>query len=427
MPTSTHAALKGVFDSITSDISGSPGPGQAGQIHTAEDWSRLLSAITSAGLLPQSELLDASRDLSLPTNLAHLSKRLQSAHELTRAREVDGLFDGAVNRVRHLHGLLAEWELGALSPEHTARLLTIFQALRHRLSVCFSELRLWHDGVHAALGPESCQTLFWDLIDPVASEQVSPHAFQRDQMAAIEKRCTAMRVRTALVPPDPSLAAYNSAALPSAAKDAAASATKALMVDVVVGTDSAGTKCRVLRCQHAATWGDTARFLAWADATKQLSLSRHAPAYLGQEPCVHADAVGYPAHARVHLELVQGAPLSDGLQEGGMLTETSLLFRHWRREILEGLCHISAHTTFLLTHSIGLRHAIAMDDGCRIVFDHLEWGAEFPERKATPLYSANQQQSRDTPSMIAAATGVDISDDAAAVAAAAGAGASATV
>ena len=42
------------------------------------------------------------------------------------------------------------------------------------------------------------------------------------------------------------------------------------------------------------SWEDTARLLAWMDATKQLSLSRHAPAYLGHEPCVVAE-VGVPA------------------------------------------------------------------------------------------------------------------------------------
>lgn len=400
-----------------------PGGSYHPGIRTADDWSQLLSAISSAGLLPQPELLAASRDLALPANLQQFSRRLQAAHEPPRADAIDGLLDGAVNRVRHLHGLLAEWELGTLSAEQTARLLAMLEALRARLSASVEQLRLWHDGIHASLGPERCQSLFWDLIDPICSERQSAHTFQREQMGAIEKRCAKLKVKSALLPSDRVVAGGSCAAALSSASslggvgnaggagggpNSAVAAALAGQIDVVIGTvaEHNGLKVRVVRCPHSGvSWEDSARLLAWMDATKQLALSRHAPAYLGHEPCVAADVAGFPAHARWHLELVQGAPLSEGLLEGGALPESSLLFRHWRRELLEGLCHLSMHTTFLLPHAVTLGHAFAADEGCRIVFDNLAWGAEFPQRDFASQPSA-LQQALDTPSVLAAATGV---------------------
>ena len=194
-----------------------PGGSYHPGIRTADDWSQLLSAISSAGLLPQPELLAASRDLALPANLQQFSRRLQAAHEPPRADAIDGLLDGAVNRVRHLHGLLAEWELGTLSAEQTARLLAMLEALRARLSASVEQLRLWHDGIHASLGPERCQSLFWDLIDPICSERQSAHTFQREQMGAIEKRCAKLKVKSALLPSDRVVAGGSCAAALSSA------------------------------------------------------------------------------------------------------------------------------------------------------------------------------------------------------------------
>ena len=398
---SLPGAVASLFEEFAAVSGATAAPGGAGpQIRTSEEWAALLSAVTSAGLLPQPELLKASQDLALPASLSSLQTRLNGAYEPPRAPAIDGLLDGAVARVRHLHGLLAQWELSALSAEQTARMVLMIEALRGRLSASIAQLRMWHDGIHAALGPERCQSLFWDLVDPITSQQDSAHAFQREMLGPIEKRCAQVRVRTAQLPGDGDLPGKGGRGAVSLA------AAEAAGIDVSVGSAAGGPggkRVRVIRCPHAGVgWSETTRLLAWMDATRQLSLSRHAPAYLGHEPCVGAGA--YPAHARWHMELVGGATLADGLLEGGGLAETSLLFRHWRRELIEGLLHLSTHTTFLLPHSVTLAHAFAADDGCRIVFDHLAWGAEFPEpAEASP--PAALQQALATPANVAAASG----------------------
>ena len=165
---SLPGAVASLFEEFAAVSGATAAPGGAGpQIRTSEEWAALLSAVTSAGLLPQPELLKASQDLALPASLSSLQTRLNGAYEPPRAPAIDGLLDGAVARVRHLHGLLAQWELSALSAEQTARMVLMIEALRGRLSASIAQLRMWHDGIHAALGPERCQSLFWDLVDPI--------------------------------------------------------------------------------------------------------------------------------------------------------------------------------------------------------------------------------------------------------------------
>ena len=72
----------------------------------------------------------------------------------------------------------------------------------------------------------------------------------------------------------------------------------------------------------------------------------------------------------------------------GPLPESSLLFRHWRRELLEALAHLSAHTTFLLSDSVCLAHAYAADGGCRLV------RADAEARTCNPCMSAPGVSSR---------------------------------
>ena len=60
-----------------------------------------------------------------------------------------------------------------------------------------------------------------------------------------------------------------------------------------------------------------------------------------------------------------------------------------------------------------LSHALAADEGCRVVFDHLAWGAEFPESDFAAV-PPPLQQALATPSMLAAATGTATGDSAAA-------------
>ena len=358
-------AVAATFDAVVATTGARPEE-QGSVLRTSDDWAALLSALSTAGLLPQTELIAASRDLALPASLPNLARRLNVAHAPPRADKVDGLLDDAVHRVRHLHGLLAEWELGTLSAEQTARLVAMLEALRGRLATSVARLHDWHDGIHATLGPERCQTLFWDLLDPLAAERDRPHAFQREELGAIERRCAQLRVRTATLPAtEPQRGRFS--------------------IDVLVATsaDERASRLRIVRCPHAATsWEVAAKLHNAMDATRQLVLSRHAPAFLGHEPCVPPTGGGFPAHARWHLELVGGGTLDAALLEGGPLPETSLLFRHWRRELLEALHHLSAHTTFLLTRGVELCHVYAADGGCRLVLDGLSWGAEFPERPA---------------------------------------------
>ena len=312
--------------------------------------------------------------------------------------------------MRHLHALLAEWELSTLSADHTSRLLAMLGALRARLGASAAKLTLWHDGIHVGLGPERTQSLFWDLLDPTAAECLSPHAYQRGALAAIERRCAQVRVRSA------HLTAHAAAADAAAAAAAVGSGGLPRAADVVLGrarlaessdassglgrapravrSGAAGgdgeVGVRIVRCPHACvSWEMTASTMAAMDAARQLTLARHAPAFLGHEPCVPADArSGYPAHARWYLEQVEGDALNDALAVGGPLAESSLLFRYWRRELLEALLEISTHTSFLLRQPVSLAHVTVGADGCRVVLDGLQWGAEFPEREegahATP-------------------------------------------
>ena len=369
---SLPAAVASVFDAVAASSAAGAGSAQSG-IRTPEDWATLLSALSTAGLLPQTELLSASRDLALPATYAQLHRRLNNAHDPPRAEKLDGLLDNAVARVRHLHGLVAEWDLASLSADQSARLVAMLEALRTRIAASVGQLRNWHDGIHATLGPERCQTLVWDLLEPASAEAASAHAFQRENVGAIERRCAQLRVRGAMLPPDASTPT------PRSQHDAAARAA----IDVLIGDaiDERSFKVRVVRCPHAGvSYSETAVLLAAMDATRQLSLSRHAPAFLGHEPCVPASS-HYPAHAVWYLELLDAPTVAEGLLEGGALPESSLLFRHWRRELLEALAHLSAHTTFLLSQSITLAHVYAADGGCRLVLDGLAWGAEFPEHE----------------------------------------------
>lgn len=333
-PLSLPDAVAASFDAI---VALSPGATSGAQLHTSEEWTALLSSLTTAGLLPQAELLQASRDLALPASLSQLARRLTAAHAPPRAEKIDTLLDGTVARVRHLHALLAEWDLGNLSTDHTARLLAMLEGLRGRIDASVGKLGEWHKGIHATLGPESCQSLFWDLIDPVAAECISAHAFQRDNLSAIEKRCAQLRVRHPVFQPDSRLATTGSFSYG---------------IDIIIGSapEVRDLKLRAVRCPHTGTtWADASSLIAAMDAIRQLSLSRHAPAFLGVEPCMPADPrTGFPAHSRWCLEFLGAGTLAEGLLHGGVLAETSLLFRHWRREIVEAMCHVSTQTTFLV-------------------------------------------------------------------------------
>ena len=123
------------------------------------------------------------------------------------------------------------------------------------------------------------------------------------------------------------------------------------------------------------------------DATRQLALSRHFASFLGVE---RPTGTRYDEY---HIELFEGPSLAELRSTRGSLSEVSLLFLHWRRELIEALLHLSAHCTFLLPHAIGLEHVKPVERGCRLVLTQLDWGAESPVLRATrprppPLASA---------------------------------------
>ena len=70
---SLPAAVASVFDAVAASSAAGAGSAQSG-IRTPEDWATLLSALSTAGLLPQTELLSASRDLALPATYAQLHR-----------------------------------------------------------------------------------------------------------------------------------------------------------------------------------------------------------------------------------------------------------------------------------------------------------------------------------------------------------------
>ena len=88
-----------------------------------------------------------------------------------RAATIGGLLDGSVARVRHLHGLLAEWELSTLSAEHSARLLAMIEALETRLSASILQLRMWHDSIPCRPRPRALPVA---LLGPARPGRLAP-------------------------------------------------------------------------------------------------------------------------------------------------------------------------------------------------------------------------------------------------------------
>ena len=80
----------------------------------------------------------------------------------------------------------------------------------------------------------------------------------------------------------------------------------------------------------------------------------------------------------------------------GPLAEASLLFGHWRRQILAALLHLSAQCTFMVPHAITLDHVRVAEDGGRLVLDGLDFGAEAPPPELTsPEEAAEAHAARD--------------------------------
>ena len=153
-----------------------------------------------------------------------------------------------------------------------------------------------------------------------------------------------------------------------------------------------GFQLQILRVpRHGVPWAASCQLLAAMDATRQLALSRHFASFLGVERPTGT------RHDAYHIELFEGPGLAELRAARGPLSEVSLLFLHWRRELLEALLHLSAHCTFLLPHAIGLEHVKPVERGCRLVLTQLDWGAEFPEFSEPPAYAPPPSPSAAAP------------------------------
>ena len=134
--------------------------------------------------------------------MGQVERLLLSQNEPARRAQIEKVINDAAARVRHLSGVLGEWRLEEMSPAQTANLLGMLEQLQRRLRTSGELLQSWSDGFRAALGPEETQTLFWDLVDGAAGGEYSAHAFQRDQLAAIEQRVARRRVKSCVQQPN---------------------------------------------------------------------------------------------------------------------------------------------------------------------------------------------------------------------------------
>ena len=271
-----------------------------------------------------------------------------------------------------------------------------------------------HAGASSPLPPRP-QKLFWDLLDPVAAAPYSAHAFQRQQLPEIERRCAQLRVR---------------AVAPVVGKPVEA---LGYGVERAIGhCTERGFEIQLVRIpRHGLPWGACCTHLAAMEAARELALSRHFAAFLGVE---RAPGARYDEY---RLELFGGPSLAAVVRAHGPLPEASMLFTHWRRELLEArrtrtrtrtptlaltlalsrtltltltltlsliltltpaltltltlapalaqaLLHLSSHCTFLLRRTVALEHVRPVEQGGRLVLTDLEWGAEFPEGAAEP-------------------------------------------
>lgn len=308
----------------------------------AEEWRSFLRLVHRGGLLPQQDLIKAVTALSFPIKWADLAEQI--ARDREPAGDVEGLIADAASRVRHLHTLLAEWQLPNLSDVHTHRLLSLVQSLHAELEAGRASLGAWESDLKA-LGQEDEHTLFWDLVDPAASSaRPRPHAFQREHLRRIEQRCSRQRVSSALTNP------------PS-------EATTPLVSRLLGKCPQRGFRVTVVRASVDCAWEEMAELLQEMDATRQMCLSIHAPAYYGEEIAPPTDGCA----SYWYIEPPEGESLYDLLASCGPVEEESALFMHWRQQLSSALLHVSAHTTFSLRDHIGLGHAHVVDGGVRIV------------------------------------------------------------
>ena len=162
----------------------------------------LCDLLREAGLLGVADVTFLKKTLSAPVTMGQVERLLLSQNEPARRAQIEKVINDAAARVRHLSGVLGEWRLEEMSPAQTANLLGMLEQLQRRLRTSGELLQSWSDGFRAALGPEETQTLFWDLVDGAAGGEYSAHAFQRDQLAAIEQRVARRRVKSCVQQPN---------------------------------------------------------------------------------------------------------------------------------------------------------------------------------------------------------------------------------
>jgi G:T/U-mismatch repair DNA glycosylase len=318
-----------------------------------------------------------------------------------RAAEIDECVADASSRVKRLHGLLTQWQLADMSQEQSSHLLAYVEEVLQHTRESSSALAAYDETIQQSLGPELCQArtsgiplcsttppcqelapspprpqnLFWDLLDPVAAAPYSAHAFQRQQLPEIERRCAQLRVR---------------AVAPVVGKPVEALEHG---VERAIGhCTERGFEIQLVRIpRHGVPWGACCRHLAAMEAARELALSRHFATFLGVERAPGARCDEY------RRELLGGPSLAAVLRAHGPLPEASMLFTHWRRELLEALLHLSSHCTFLLRRTVALEHVRPVEQGGRLVLTDLEWGAEFPEGAVEPLPAAAAAAAAEPP------------------------------
>ena len=334
--------------------------GGSGAIGGWEEWKRLIQHLLDHGAISNRDEL-ADIKLAFPMSVDEVMEEARAHAKPDRAAQVDELLADTSRRVDALAPLLNQWGIDQMSREEASGLLGLLEETEAGLRKGSGALFAWHASVGAELGAEHTQALFWDHVDPDAPRRYSPHAYQREQLSAIEKRCARRRLRSF-------------GALPAARAAGGIERVAPL-------SDPPGAAVQIVRAPYAGVGAaDMARLLAEVDAARQLALSAHFPALLGAEHAPRSE----PAVSLYAFEAASAPPLDHLVGASGPLSETTLLARHWRRGIVEALFHVSSRTTFLLASHVTLAHARPIERGTRLVLTHLPLGAEFPEAEPAP-------------------------------------------
>ena len=128
------------------------------QIKTAGDWKVFMDEVAAAGLLPQDELLQVSREMSLPATLQSFHNKLEKMFMPPRVDKVEAMHEDMVNRAEHLTRQFKHWDIDDFSPKQTAKALGFVDQLRHRLTESTGVLadKLWSSASTPSKGRSAC-------------------------------------------------------------------------------------------------------------------------------------------------------------------------------------------------------------------------------------------------------------------------------